>query len=113
MTRQYDRETLILGDRKFEMPFEIRQLIEADLLTFVLLSVPGSSDEVRNVYGYRGTEEIWQVESLNEKYPGRKNLPFESIRLTEDGLLGSDFYGRRYLIEPETGTIVAQLSSAR
>ena len=113
MTRQYDGKTLTLGERKYEMPFEIRQLLEAGPLAFVLLSVPGGSDEVRNVYGYRGTEEAWQVESLDEKYPARKNLPFESIRLTEEGLLGNDFYGRRYLIEPETGKILGQLSSAK
>ena len=95
------------------MPYSIRQVIEEEDLTFVLLSVPGSDADTRNVYGFRDTEEIWQVESLNDQYPNRKNLPFEDIRLVDDGRLGRDFYGRQYLIDVMTGKIIRQFPSVK
>ncbi len=113
MIRQHDGHTLTIGGVSFEMPCSIRQVIEEEDLTFVLLSVPGSEAETRNVYGFRDTEEIWQVESLNDQYPNRKNLPFEEIRRVGDGLLGRDFYGRQYLIDIMTGKIIRQLPSVK
>ena len=113
MIRQCDGNILTIGGVSFEMPFMIRQVIEEGNLTFVLLTIAGSDQEIRNVYGFCDTEEIWQVESLNDKYPDRRNLPFEDIRLVSDGLLGRDFYGRQYLIDPMTGTIIKQASSVK
>ena len=113
MIRQHDGNILTISDVSFEMPFTIRQIIEEDNLTFVLLAIPNSVKETRNVYGFCDTEKIWQVESLNNKYPDRKNLPFEDIRLSGDGLLGRDFYGRQYLIDLMTGTIIGQVSSVK
>ena len=108
MNRQHDGNILTIGESSFEMPFRIRQVIEDSNMTFVLLSIPGSDNEIRNVYGFCDEEEIWQVESLNDKYPDRKNRPFEDISLIGDGLLGRDFYGRRYLIDLMTGAIIRQ-----
>ena len=108
MNRQHDGNILTIGESSFEMPFGIRQVIEDGNMTFVLLSIPVSDKEIRNVYGFCDEAEIWQVESLNDKYPDRKNLPFEDIRLVGDGLLGRDFYGRRYLIDLMTGAIIRQ-----
>ncbi len=113
MIRQHDGNILTIGDASFEMPFGIRQVLEEDNLTFVLLAVPSSAEETRNVYGFRDTEEIWQVGSLDEQYPDRKNLPFEDIRLVGEGLLGRDFYGRQYLIDRMTGTILRQMPSVK
>ena len=113
MNRQHDGNILTIGGSSFEMPFGIRQVIEDGNKTFVLLSVPGSDKEIRNVYGFCDEEQIWQVESLTDKYPERKNLPFEAIRLVGDGLLGKDFYGRQYLIDLMTGTIIKQIPSVK
>ena len=113
MIRQHDGHTLTIGSASFEMPYGIRQVIEEGNLTFVLLAIPNSDMEIRNVYGFCGTEKIWQVESLTDKYPERKNLPFEAIRLVGDGLLGKDFYGRQYLIDLMTGTIIKQIPSVK
>ena len=113
MNRQHDGNILMIGGSSFEMPFRIRQVIEDGNMTFALLSIPGSDKEIRNVYGFSDEEEIWQVESLNDKYPERKNLPFEDIRLVADGLLGRDFYGRRYLIDQMTGAIIRQAPSVK
>ena len=48
-----------------------------------------------------------------KKAPDRKNLPFEDIRLVGEGLLGRDFYGRQYLIDRMTGTILRQMPSVK
>ena len=113
MNRQLEGNILTIGDASFEMPFNIRKVIEEGSLTFVLLSIPDSEKETRNVYGFCDGKKIWQVESLNDKYPDRKNLPFEDIRQAEGGLLGRDFYGRQYLIDSMTGKIIQQLSSVK
>ena len=113
MIRQHDGNLLTIGGASYEMPFRIRQVIEEGNMTFVLLSVPAGDQETRNVYGFCGTEKIWRVESLEDKYPDRKNLPFEDIRLAGEGLLGRDFYGRQYLIDLMTGTIIGQAPSVK
>ena len=113
MTTQHDRNILTIDDRAIEMPYDVRKVIEDDPLAFVLLSIPAVVNETRNIYAFRGAEALWQVEDLNELYPERKNLPFEDIRLTEEGLAGTDFYGRRYLINPQTGKITGQLQSGK
>ena len=113
MIRQHDGNLLTIDGVCFEMPFGIRQVIGEDNLTFVLLAIPASEQEIRNVYGFRDAEQIWQVDSLNDQYPDRKNLPFEEIRRVEEGLLGRDFYGRQYLIDPMTGSIIRQIQSVK
>ena len=113
MATQHNDRILTIGDQTVEMPYRVRKVIEQEPLMFVLLAVPNDVNDTRNVYGYRGAEEVWQVQGLDEIYPDRKNLPFEDIRLTEEGLAGADFYGRRYLIDPQTGRIVKQLQAGK
>lgn len=77
MYRYVEKNMLILDDTTFRFDFSIRQMEVLDDLTFILLAIPNQSSEIRNVYGYKHSNRIWQVEDLSIRYPNRKNLPFE------------------------------------
>jgi len=105
---------LNINGNVFKFEFDIRQVIVHGDLTFVLLSIPGQCQSIRNVYCYKCGEKKWQVEDLNRKFPLRKNLPFEIIQKADDSrLIGTDFYGRRYCIDMENGMITNQISSVK
>lgn len=114
MYRYVEKNMLILDDTTFRFDFSIRQMEVLDDLTFILLAIPNQSSEIRNVYGYKHSNRIWQVEDLSIRYPNRKNLPFEKINiLNGDHLIGLDFYGRRYQINAMTGMVISQISSTK
>ena len=49
---------------------------------------------------------IWQSEDLSTRYPELKNpLPYEQIGIKDDTIFASDFYGRNYKINADSGKI--------
>lgn len=49
---------------------------------------------------------VWQSEDLASHYPELKNLlPYEQMGIINDTIFASDFYGRNYAINADSGKI--------
>lgn len=111
-----NRKQVFMDGRIVQFEFDVFEVVVYDSLILILLSIPNrlSSEIVRNLYCFQGGKQLWRVEDLNDKYPGRGNLPFEGIQVTGDGLLvGTDFCGRRYAVDMASGAITKQLSCVK
>ena len=81
----------------------------------VLLGISFNRAEINNIYCLDAQANlIWQSEDLSTRYPELKNiLPYEHIGIKDDIIFASDFYGRNYKINVDSGKIgVILLSSS-
>lgn len=98
--------TLFINSKYVKFGFDIRCTIEYKKHVLVLLSIPFTRNDINNIYCINQLGEIvWQVEDLNFLYPNLKNLPYEQMGIKDDILYASDFYGRNYSIDLDTGKI--------
>lgn len=112
-----DKGRVWIDGKLFTFEFDVRQAVVYDDLILILLDIPTKPEYahyIRNLYGFRQGKRLWQVEDLNNQFPNRIHFPFEGIYIDNDGELGgTDFYGRRYAIDMETGAITKQLPSVK
>lgn len=100
-----NKKSLILDNSKeVKFEYEIRQVIEADMIIVVLLEIPINDHTVDNIYGINkdGIKQ-WRVESHNDKF---KEFPYEQMIMKDGKILATDFYGRRYHIRITDGKII-------
>ncbi len=72
----------------------------------ILVGDPFDKADLNNIYCLNEQANIiWQSEDLNELYPTLLNMPFLYMNIVDDIIYASDFMGRHYLINPETGKI--------
>ena len=104
---QYKKNRIEINGNAYEFEFEIRTVIQYKENYIVLLAIPYSSNEINNIYCLDAEAKVnWQSEDIACKYPELKNLlPYEHMRLGEDKIFATDFYGRKYKINTETGKI--------
>jgi len=101
-----NENTLIINSRNIKFGFDIRCTIEYKKYVLVLLSIPFTKSDINNIYCVNEFGElVWQVEDLNLLYPNLKNLPYEQMGIKDGILYASDFYGRSYSIDLDTGKI--------
>lgn len=112
-----DKGRVWIDGKLFTFEFDVRQAVVYDDLILILLDIPTKPEYahyIRNLYGFRQGKRLWQVEDLNNQFPNRIHFPFVGIYIDNDGELGgTDFYGRRYAIDKETGAITKQLPSVK
>ena len=77
------------------------------LCAYVLLGIPFNKTEINNIYCLDAQARlIWQSEDLSIRYPALKNLlPYEQMGIKDDTIFASDFYGRNYKINVDSGKI--------
>lgn len=98
--------SLFINSKYVEFGFDIRNTVEYLGCILVLLSIPFTRNDINNIYCVNEFGEIvGQSENLNSLYPNLKNLPYEQMGIKDGILYASDFYGRSYLIDLETGKI--------
>lgn len=98
---------LFINSKYVEFGFDIRNIVEYSGCVLVLLSIPFTRNDINNIYCVNEFGEVvWQSEDLNALYPSLKNLPYEQMGIKDGILYASDFYGRSYLIDLETGKII-------
>lgn len=62
--------------------------------------------EINNIYCLDAQANlVWQSEDLSILYPELKNLPYEQMGIKDDAVFASDFYGRSYKINVNSGKI--------
>ncbi len=97
---------LFINLKCVKFDFDIRNTVEYSGRVVILLSIPFTSNDINNIYCVSELGEIiWQSEDLNLLYPDLKNLPYEQMGIKDGILYASDFYGRSYMIDLDTGRI--------
>ncbi|URZ04109.1 hypothetical protein [Clostridium felsineum] len=75
-------------------------------LIIVLLSIPFDKTELDNLYAIsKQGKVVWRVQGLNTVFPNQSNLPYEQMNVNENVITATDFYARRYFINPLNGNI--------
>jgi hypothetical protein len=97
---------LFIDSKKIKFDFNIRKVIEYFDRVIILLNIPYTKNDINNIYCIdRSGKIVWQSEDLNTIYPNIKNLPYEQMGIKDNTLYASDFYGRSYSINLDTGKI--------
>lgn len=103
---QYDKKHIEINNYSFEFKYDIRTVIQYKERYIVLLGIPFNSEEINNIYCLDAQANlIWQSENLDILYPTLKNLPYEQMGIKDDIIFASDFYGRNYRINVDSGKI--------
>lgn len=93
-----------IGNTVIEFNFEIKDTINNGNQLILLLEIPYTHNELNNVYAYNENGELlWRVNTRFHEYGIRKKLPFEMIKLIDNKLFATDFYGRSFNIDLNTG----------
>lgn len=105
---RFNKNEIVIKDRKYVFPFDIREVLIYQDCYIVLLSIPFNSNFVNNIYCLDDMAQIvWQSEDILQKYPDLKNpLPYEQMILDKNKLYASDFFGRNFYIDTKTGKIL-------
>ena len=91
-------------DIKFD--HKIRDVKTCGDLIIVLLAIPFNETDLDNLYAVSKYGKIvWRVQRLNTVFPKQNNLPYEQMNIKEDEITVTDFYVRRYFINPLNGDI--------
>ncbi len=102
----YDKKHIQINQNGFDFKYEIRSVEQYKDAFIVLLEIPYDETVINNIYCLDNHANlVWQVEDLSTIYPKLKNLPFEQMGIKDNALYASDFYGRNYKINIETGKI--------
>lgn len=103
---QYDDKCIQINGFKHEFRYGIRTVIKYQGKYIVLLGIPFNSSEINNIYCLdEQANVVWQSEDLAVIYPQSKNLPYEQMGIKDFSIYASDFYGRNYKINVNTGKI--------
>lgn len=107
---QIDKNILVLNNKTIKFSHDIRQFKTFGDDVIVLLSIPGNDNTLDNIYCYSGNGIIkWQVQPLKDAFPELKQVfPFEQMNITDDKISATDFYGRRFIINPKDGKILSK-----
>lgn len=105
-----DKNVLTLNDKTTEFSHEIRQFKTLGEDVIVLLSIPSNDNTLDNIYCYSATGDLkWQVQPLKEAFPELKQVfPFEQMSVIDGVISATDFYGRRFMINPADGKILSK-----
>ena len=104
---QYEKNHIEINNNSYDFEFDIRAVIEHKEKYVVLLAIPFNKTEINNIQCLDGQAKlIWQSEDISVRYPELKNLlPYEQMGIKDDIIFASDFYGRNYQINVNTGKI--------
>jgi len=99
---RFEKNILMIEDNKIEFSHEIRIVIPLSNRLIVLLSIPTNDKTVDNVYAVNSDGDIiWRIQGSQIKV----KFPYVHITLIDDKLVATDFYGRRFYIDPLEGKI--------
>lgn len=106
---QFRKNTLFVNKKPINFDFEIGNALAVDNKVVFMFQIPQENDTLRNIYCLdEDCQFLWQVQSVLEAYPDLgEEIPFVHIALREDGTLtASDFFGRNFDIDKNTGKII-------
>jgi subtilase family serine protease len=99
---------LLVGNKKVLFNYTIRYVENVNNILIVLLEIPYNDTYLDNVFGVSNTGEIkWRIENVGKSCSVLNQLPFENLNVRGNNVSVSDFYGRRYFLNPITGKILS------
>ncbi len=103
----YNDNELIINNLKVTFDYPIRDARLLDKNIIILLSIPYNDDTIDNLFliNIQG-DMVWRSQNLKELFPKEKLLPYEQMIIDDQEIRVSDFYGRRYFINPSNGKII-------
>lgn len=103
---KYNGKSIVINGNNYEFKYDIRTVEKCKGKYIVLLSIPFNCKEINNIYCLDAQANLlWQSEDLSSIYPQIVNLPYERIGVIDENIYASDFYGRSYKINLDTGKI--------
>ena len=103
----YKSSYILINGKSYHFKHKISEVIKYKDTYIVLLEIPEGCDEINNIFCLDKKANIkWQSEDLNKKYPKRKNLSYEYIKLKGDIIYATDFFGLKYEINAKNGKIL-------
>lgn len=104
---QSDNE-LVVENNKIVFDHNIRYVIEVNATLIVLLQIPNNVRYLNNIFGINKTGEIkCRIQNVGDVFPIKNQLPFENLMVNGTDVYVSDFYGRRFLLNPINGKILS------
>lgn len=105
---EYGKTFLKIGEKNITFTLNIRDVKQAGQFVVVLLEVPNGDDTLNNIYAYDLNGKLkWQVQPVTEKFSDLVNpLPYENMFCEDNKISASDFYGRKFWIDLETGKLL-------
>ncbi|URZ04130.1 hypothetical protein [Clostridium felsineum] len=101
-----NKNILIINNIDVRFDYNIRDVKLLGDLIIVLLSIPFDKTELDNLYAIsKQGKVVWRVQGLNTVFPNQNNLPYEQMNVNENVITATDFYARRYFINPLNGNI--------
>ena len=103
----YEKKYIEINGNRYDFEFDIRAVVQYKEKYIILLGILFNKTEINNIYCLDSQANlIWQSEDLSTRYPELKNpLPYEQIGIKDDTIFASDFYGRNYKINADSGKI--------
>lgn len=104
---KFDNE-LVVENNNIVFDHDIRYVVEVNDTLIVLLEIPTNSMYLNNVFGINRNGEIkWRIQSVGDVLPVKNQLPFENLMVNGTDVFVSDFYGRRFSLNPTNGKILS------
>ncbi len=98
------KSELQIGRKLVKFDYNIKEIVEYGNEIIILLEIPHTDNELNNIYSYnKNGIKSWRVDIRFDEYGIKNKLPFEMIRIIDEKLFASDFYGRRFEIDLKTG----------
>lgn len=110
MEIKINKNILTLNGKEIKFNYDIRQFKTIGEDIVVLLAIPGNDDTLDNIYCYGQNGIIkWQVQPIKDAFPDMKRVYcFEQMSIIDGQISASDFYGRRFMINPADGKITSK-----
>lgn len=103
---QYSGKNIIINNMYRSFEHNIRTVLQYKGKYIVLLAIPFDSEEINNIYCLNSCADLmWQAEDLSALYPSMPNLPYEHMGIKDGAIFATDFYGRSYKINIDSGKI--------
>lgn len=101
---KYLNNELFIEDKKINFKYNIQQLKQDETNVYILLDIPQKNsydyNDFHNVYAYsKNGNKLWQIGS---RQVGDNDI-YTLINLLENEFYATDFSGRRYRVNKETG----------
>lgn len=107
ITFSQNNNEIVVNNKKIVFDHNIRYAKEVNEILIVLLEIPNNVTYLNNVFGINKSGEIkWRIQSANDVFPLKNQLPFENLMVKGTDVHVSDFYGRRFSLNPKNGEIL-------
>lgn len=104
--------SIMIEGKKLEFLYPIGSVIEVENKYIVLLKIPTrielSEEELSNVYCYdKNATLLWRIDKdLPSTIKSSDRLPYIAINFNDKKLTATDFMGRRFQVDIETGKLL-------